>query len=179
MHHWWVICPFFKEESYKRVLILKYKWLPCSSGGKESACNAGDLGLIPGSRRPRGEGNGNPLQYSCWRIPWTGELGGLQEVAKSWTRLSSGLSTARGLMYISVLSLITLDRTQYKANRRHHVLYSEFHSFIIKCADCCRFLKFYAVLHIKTFSHICSHATLLFMMLHRFIFWYQVFLNVS
>ena len=33
-------------------------------GGKESACNAGDLGSIPGLRRSPGEGNGNPLQYS-------------------------------------------------------------------------------------------------------------------
>ena len=32
---------------------------------KESACNAGDLGPIPGSGRSPGEGNGNPLQYSC------------------------------------------------------------------------------------------------------------------
>ena len=35
------------------------------SDGKASACNAGDLGSIPGSRRSPGEGNGNPLQYSC------------------------------------------------------------------------------------------------------------------
>ena len=35
------------------------------SGGKASACSAGDLGSIPGSGRPPGEGNGNPLQYSC------------------------------------------------------------------------------------------------------------------
>ena len=38
---------------------------PYSSVGKESACNAGDLGLIPGLGRSPGEGNGNPLQYSC------------------------------------------------------------------------------------------------------------------
>ena len=38
---------------------------PHSSVGKESACNAGDPGSIPGSGRSRGEGNGNPLQYSC------------------------------------------------------------------------------------------------------------------
>ena len=38
---------------------------PGGSGGKESACNAGDLGSIPGSGRFPGEGNGNPLQYSC------------------------------------------------------------------------------------------------------------------
>ena len=38
----------------------------CMGGGvKESACNAGDLGLTPGSGRSPGEGNGNPLQYSC------------------------------------------------------------------------------------------------------------------
>ena len=38
---------------------------PGGSDGKESACNAGDPGLIPGSGRSPGEGNGNPLQYSC------------------------------------------------------------------------------------------------------------------
>ena len=38
---------------------------PCSSVGKESACSAGDLGLIPGLGRAPGEGNGNPLQYPC------------------------------------------------------------------------------------------------------------------
>ena len=37
---------------------------PDSSVGKESACNAGDPGLIPGSGRPTGEGIGYPLQYS-------------------------------------------------------------------------------------------------------------------
>ena len=38
---------------------------PGGSDGKESACSARDLGLIPGSGRCPGEGNGNPLQYSC------------------------------------------------------------------------------------------------------------------
>ena len=37
--------------------------------GKESACNAGDLGSIPGLGRSPGEGNGNPLQYSCLENP--------------------------------------------------------------------------------------------------------------
>ena len=41
----------------------------CSSVSKESACNAGDLGLIPGLGRSPGEGNGNPLQYSCLEYP--------------------------------------------------------------------------------------------------------------
>ena len=38
---------------------------PGGSDGKESACNAGDLGSVPGSGRFPGEGNGYPLQYSC------------------------------------------------------------------------------------------------------------------
>ena len=38
---------------------------PSSSVGKESACNTGDPGSIPGSGRSLGEGSGNPLQYSC------------------------------------------------------------------------------------------------------------------
>ena len=42
---------------------------PYSSVGKESACNAGDPGSIPGSERSPGEGNGNPLQYSCLENP--------------------------------------------------------------------------------------------------------------
>ena len=39
---------------------------PGGSDGKESACNGGDLGLIPRWGRSPGEGNGYPLQYSCW-----------------------------------------------------------------------------------------------------------------
>ena len=49
--------------------------VPGGSDGKESACNAGDPGLIPGSGRGPGEGYGNPLQYSCLensmgRVAW-------------------------------------------------------------------------------------------------------------
>ena len=56
--------------------------LPCGSDGKESACNAGYLGLLSGSVRSPGEGNGNPLQYSCLK-------NSVHEVAKSWTQLSN------------------------------------------------------------------------------------------
>ena len=42
---------------------------PGSLDGRESACNAGDLASIPGSGRSPGEGNGNPLQYSCLENP--------------------------------------------------------------------------------------------------------------
>ena len=43
---------------------IRIACLPCDSAGKESTCNAGELGSIPGLGRSTGEGNGNPLQYS-------------------------------------------------------------------------------------------------------------------
>ena len=42
---------------------------PGGSDNKQSACNAGDQGSIPGLGRPPGEGNGNPLQYYCLENP--------------------------------------------------------------------------------------------------------------
>ena len=50
------------------------------SDGTESTCNAGDLGSIPGSGISPREGNGNPLQYLAWRIPWTEVAGGPQSM---------------------------------------------------------------------------------------------------
>ena len=44
------------------------------------AGDAGDIGLIPELGRSPGEGNGNPLQYLTWEIPWTEEPGGLHTV---------------------------------------------------------------------------------------------------
>ena len=46
-----------------------YWGFPGVSDGKESACNAGDPGLIPGLGRSPGEGNGNPLQHPCLGNP--------------------------------------------------------------------------------------------------------------
>ena len=45
-------------------ILGKCNLFPCGSTGKESACNAGDLGSVPGLERSPGEGNGYPLQYS-------------------------------------------------------------------------------------------------------------------
>ena len=58
---------------------------PGSSNGKESACNAGDLGSIPGLERSPGEGKGYSLQYSGLENSMDYTVHG---VAKSWTRLS-------------------------------------------------------------------------------------------
>ena len=67
-------------------LIILFLLLPGGSDGKESACNTGDLGLIPGLGRSSGRGHGNPLQYSCWSIPWTEEPGGLQTMGSQRVR---------------------------------------------------------------------------------------------
>ena len=47
---------------------------------KNPPANQGDTDLIPESGRSPGEGNGNPLQYSCWEIPWREEPDGLQSM---------------------------------------------------------------------------------------------------
>ena len=65
--------------------------LPCSSNGKEPACDAEDQGSIPGLGSSSAEGNGNPLQYSCLensmvREVWQATVRG---VAKSQTKLSN------------------------------------------------------------------------------------------
>ena len=75
-------------------LLINYKWLiilglPWWLSGKESACQTGDLGLIPELGRSPGEGNDNPLQYSCLGDPmdregWQATVHG---VAKSWALL--------------------------------------------------------------------------------------------
>ena len=52
-------------KSGTRLSDFHFSGLSCSSKGKESACNAGDQGSIPGSGKSSGGENGNPLQYSC------------------------------------------------------------------------------------------------------------------
>ena len=72
--------------------------------GKASTCNVGDLGSIPESGRSPGEGNGNPLQYSCLENPmdrgaWEAAV---HEVTKSRTQLSDFTSPLRRQAIINV-----------------------------------------------------------------------------
>ena len=70
---------------------------PGGSEVKVSACKAGDPGSIPGSGRSPGDGNGNPLQYSSWRIPWTEEPGGLQSMGSQRVVYDGVTNTFTGL----------------------------------------------------------------------------------
>ena len=56
---------YYKILTLGNIDLVLRRWL----GGKESACQVGDVGLIPGSGRFPREGNGNPLQYSCLENP--------------------------------------------------------------------------------------------------------------
>ena len=71
-------------------MLYVNKGFPGGSDGKASAYSAGDPGSIPGSRRSPGEGNGNPLQYSCLENPMDGGawLAAVHGVTKSRTQLS-------------------------------------------------------------------------------------------
>ena len=89
-----------------KVLTILFSIFPCftprqprgfpgGSDGKEFACNAGDPGSIPGLGRSPGEGNSNPLQYSCLENPidsgaWQTTVHG---VAKSQIRLNNFTSS--------------------------------------------------------------------------------------
>ena len=71
----------------KELYTTKHLNFPGGAEVKASACNVADLGSIPGLGRSPGEGNGNPLQYSCLENPmdrgtWWATVHG---VAKSWT----------------------------------------------------------------------------------------------
>ena len=73
---------FLGQFSQKLILVIFFKEVFHSgSDSKESACSAGDLDSIPGSGRSPGEGNGNPLQYSCLKSFMDREdPGGLQSM---------------------------------------------------------------------------------------------------
>ena len=63
--------------------IFMFEGIPGGSGGKLSAWNEGDQGLIPGSGRSPGEGNGNPLQYSHLESPmgaWQATVLGIAKI---------------------------------------------------------------------------------------------------
>ena len=100
-----IVCKIFDDGHSNRCEVISHysfdlhffynEWgFPGGSEVKVSACNAGDLGSVPGSQRSPGEGNGNPLQYSCLENPMDGGVwwATIPEVAKSRTRLSERLN---------------------------------------------------------------------------------------
>ena len=69
-----------KPAQYCKAIILQLKMgFLDGLNSKESACNVGDMGSIPGSGRSPGEGNGNSSTLA-WKIPWTEKPGVLQSI---------------------------------------------------------------------------------------------------
>ena len=89
----------------KQDLVVYPFYIPDGSEYKESSCNAGDMGLIPGLGRFPGEGNGNPLQYSCLENPmyrgaWWATV---HEVTNDWV-MTEWLSTCIIVWYFTSAS---------------------------------------------------------------------------
>ena len=71
------MCVLYLSTIYVYIYICSRLKKGCTrpvppADGKESACNVGDQSLIPGLGRSPGEGNGNPLRYSCLENPMNG-----------------------------------------------------------------------------------------------------------
>ena len=90
LHVMWILVGILGQKKVKTEGIWGF---PDGSVGKESTCNAGnpgDVGLIPGMGRSPGEGNGNPLQYSCLENPMDG--GAMKGCYSPWGRKESDMT---------------------------------------------------------------------------------------
>ena len=72
--------------SFIEDIILLYLYVPCGSAGKESTCNVGELGSIPGLGRCSEEGKGYPLHYSDLENSMDREPGRLQSIESQRVR---------------------------------------------------------------------------------------------
>ena len=93
---------------------------PSGSAGKESACNAGDLGLTPGLGRSPGEGKGYPLQYSGLENSTDYTVLG---VAKSRTQLSN--FHFHWIMHFYMVVFVTLENKSEKTEKFRLLFYYE------------------------------------------------------
>ena len=104
-------------------LFILYKSFLGDSDGKKSACNAEDLGSIPGSRRFPGEGNSTPLQYSCLGNPmdrgaWRATVHG---VTKS-TWLSNQATTTTALISKCEWDFLFLENNINNSQPKTHLI---------------------------------------------------------
>ena len=135
---------------------------PRSSVGKESACNAGDLGSILGLGRSPGEGNGNPLQYSCLENPTDREA--WQAIIHGVARVGHDLGTKAPLPPLPLISKVGLEVPWMFTSFFLQVRLSQDHFIFIMCTV------------LSQMSRVCSNV-------HRkchglFLFWNKRFLYI-
>ena len=136
---------FWSRKQIAKVYVYKLSF-PGSSHSKDSAYNSGDMDSILGYRRSPGEGNGNPLQYSCLRIPWTEEPGRLQSIGSQrvehyWIDLAWVINTGplTLLKYISVQSTLGDARLTcpHHPTPGDHTHFFPLHSHKVEEMRCC------------------------------------------
>ena len=104
-----MLCGDLTGKEIQEEGICVCRWL----SGKDSSCNAGDVGLIPWWVRSNGEGKGNPLQYFCLGNPWTEEPGQPQWMEPQKVRHNLGTEHARSLDTLSFIFIAKLCRNNY------------------------------------------------------------------
>ena len=103
---WWAtVHGVTKSQTQQHTCLPSHQGFPSASNSKESTSNMGDTGLIPGSGRSPGGGNGNPLQYSHLGNPmdresWQTKVPG---VTKSWTQLNDNNDNKTSTATVSAL----------------------------------------------------------------------------
>ena len=119
------------------IKFIKYYTLgfPGGSDGKESACIAGDPGLIPGSGRSPGERNGNPLQYPWLEIPMEG--GAWQATYSPWGHKES-------------------EQLHFHFTFMHRKTWKEKHELIVEFIDCITSRTGYRCLTYKNCTYVCQ-----------------------
>ena len=110
-----LICRYSGRDIYRYILIVL--GFPGGLDGEESVCNAGELDLNPGLGRSPGEGNGNPLQYSCLEIPMDRSLAGSMESQRGRTECLNTI-TMIVLIYSSLILKIGASRPEDHSSRR-------------------------------------------------------------
>ena len=128
---------------------------PCGSAGKESACHAGDLGLIPGLGRSPGEGKGYPLQYSGLENSMDCKVHG---VAKSRTWLSDFHFIYIHMCLYVWLAKSSLDIFHNILHKSASEIFAQPNTYIYTFTHIYRYIHRYIYIYIHTYWHIHIHT---------------------
>ena len=129
-------------------LLPYYHSFPCGSDNEEYACKTLDSGLIPETGRSPGEGNGNPLQYSCLensmdRGAWWAAI---HEVTNSWIQLSNFTSILSRVIWQMKLSFTNLPRVNQTVRIQIQIC------FTLK--TCFYYISYLSVTSVQLLSHV-------------------------
>ena len=138
-----------------------HRGFPDDSVVRKSAASGGDVGLVPGSGRSPGEGNGNPLQYSCLENPMDGKPVGLQSMGSQGVRHDRATEHHHTPHSVLSLSLCTWHPLSLCYSSQHCMLVLEIHLQL--CLQRPPFLKEFIFSSLSShptyFTFLCAHIT--------------------